>query len=593
MSALPVPLQPWAEWLALFPADQAALLGEPLVRLSPLLGPIRQRAASAAHEPEGVGAIARRGGFERLLISQWAYADAAPDEFMRRAAHGELLFTGPEPATSRRPFRCVALFDAGPAQLGAPRLLHVAMLILLARRADLVGAQFQWGLLQDAGLLHEDAPAAAIKRLLGARSFASANRDDADIWDAMFDATPDECWLIGDPDACAPAAVNARLQVRRSWQAEELEVALTQQGRTRALALPLPDAECTTRLLRQLASPSDGGRATVTAPATHALRRPPLFGTQAGWIAAPTLDGNATIYHIPQSLHAPPGRPRVFAGMPHAERIIAVGLFKRSLGVLALRKGALHPTGFPGQLFSGANVSSLAMPAREAFHAVPGTAHWAPVFHLRCNASMERLLVLDAAGGLVCWTRILHRDGRGLVDEFRLIATGVIGATQGAHAVTFAVANDSGVQLYMVTHLDLSKTPVGARLQRGDRYHFGADGVYALRRPDQRWLAGTRGGGAIVEVERDSEVLGCARGPWSEQAGLVVLSPNRKRIEFHTEDQRRVLVDSGEKIARASVDPHTGRVAWLTDVSRTLVVQGIGDKEPCLRVLSREAQGEG
>src|SRR5690349_8014918 len=104
---LPPLLQPWAGWLALFPDDLAATLGQLLLRLQPLVGPLRRHAARVAVEPAGVGDIVRRGSYERLLLSEWAMADGAPDEFLRRAANNELLFTGPEPANSETSLRSV------------------------------------------------------------------------------------------------------------------------------------------------------------------------------------------------------------------------------------------------------------------------------------------------------------------------------------------------------------------------------------------------------------------------------------------------------------------------------------------------------
>jgi hypothetical protein len=39
----------------------------------------------------------------------------------------------------------LALFDAGPSQLGSPRIAHIAALIVLANRADSAGSSFTWG----------------------------------------------------------------------------------------------------------------------------------------------------------------------------------------------------------------------------------------------------------------------------------------------------------------------------------------------------------------------------------------------------------------------------------------------------------------
>jgi hypothetical protein len=50
----------------------------------------------------------------------------------------------------------IVLFDTGPDQLGSPRLAHLAILIVLIRRAHRALANFSWGILQNLGmqLLH-------------------------------------------------------------------------------------------------------------------------------------------------------------------------------------------------------------------------------------------------------------------------------------------------------------------------------------------------------------------------------------------------------------------------------------------------------
>ncbi len=70
-------------------------------------------------------------------------------EFFRRAASREQLFHRllcREPAGIRR---SVVLLDAGPFQLGAPRLAQMAALVVFARRAAQGRADLSWGVLQD------------------------------------------------------------------------------------------------------------------------------------------------------------------------------------------------------------------------------------------------------------------------------------------------------------------------------------------------------------------------------------------------------------------------------------------------------------
>jgi len=115
---LPATLEPWRPWLALFPADLVEPVGAMLLQLHPKIGRLDSAVLRTNDMPIGVGDIVRRGHYERLLMSEWMVADSEPDEFVRRAGSGELLFTGPVPDTRKRSRRSVALFDAGPSQLG-------------------------------------------------------------------------------------------------------------------------------------------------------------------------------------------------------------------------------------------------------------------------------------------------------------------------------------------------------------------------------------------------------------------------------------------------------------------------------------------
>ena len=133
---LPDALRPWSTWLAPLDATLALALGALLVSLEPLLGTPRGALVDGEREPDGLGDLSRRGPYHRLLATEWALADEVPDEFLRRAASHEHLFLAPRMVSRRHGASLVAVFDAGPAQWGGPRLAHLALWILLARRAD-------------------------------------------------------------------------------------------------------------------------------------------------------------------------------------------------------------------------------------------------------------------------------------------------------------------------------------------------------------------------------------------------------------------------------------------------------------------------
>ncbi len=142
---LPPALRPWSESLAFLSVEAALHLG-PLVRRLDAL--VRRHDAHDAHEgePDGYGGLTTRGHPERLLLTEWLLAEEIPEEFIRRAAERELLhmepaFLAPAPAGK------VAVFcDVGPDQLGAARLVQLAALIVLHRRALARGSELVVGL---------------------------------------------------------------------------------------------------------------------------------------------------------------------------------------------------------------------------------------------------------------------------------------------------------------------------------------------------------------------------------------------------------------------------------------------------------------
>jgi len=144
---LPPDLAPWRAHLDLFPPELAASLGAWVPDLDRLIGPLRSARPLATGEPDGFHGIVRRGGVERLLLTEWLLADEAPEEFARRAVMNELAFLEVARRSPVRAVSSVVLFEAGPTQIGSPRIAHLAALIVLARRAERQGARFSWGLL--------------------------------------------------------------------------------------------------------------------------------------------------------------------------------------------------------------------------------------------------------------------------------------------------------------------------------------------------------------------------------------------------------------------------------------------------------------
>ncbi|MFC3246842.1 hypothetical protein [Chromobacterium piscinae] len=246
---------PWHDCLSGFSAELAAELGELLRRLAPALGGYHDASRGDELAPQGLDDLRRRGPYEHLLASEWLLADEIPDEFLRRAASGEHLFLSPTPRERQADRRIVALFHAGNWQLGAPRLAHLALCILLDRRAKAAGGEFHWGSLQAPGEWRVGAEPDELKRLLRARAYRNFDQPLYQEWHKNLSELPlvDECWLIGYPldkqGLLAPQFTH-QVDIAPTLRGEALRVAIRDRRGERSLTLPLPSGDAGAALLQ-------------------------------------------------------------------------------------------------------------------------------------------------------------------------------------------------------------------------------------------------------------------------------------------------------------------------------------------------------
>ena len=145
-SGLPPALRGWSAAFAALTPVTASGLAPLLHRLDELFARHGDTEAPAG-EPAGLAGLTYRGLPERLLVSEWLLADELPEEFLRRAAMRELLHLdtayrhAPPAGTSR------VVVDVGPAQAGVARLVQLAVLIVLHRRAADRGSTLEVGVL--------------------------------------------------------------------------------------------------------------------------------------------------------------------------------------------------------------------------------------------------------------------------------------------------------------------------------------------------------------------------------------------------------------------------------------------------------------
>lgn len=246
------PLRTWQAELEGLPDEAIDAIGPMLGHLRALVGPMLQRPEPGGGEPDGLTGLTRRGPWERLSISEWAVSDVAPDEFLRRATSGEQLFQELGYHTPQAGRSCRVLLDAGPDQLGQPRLVQLALLVVLARRAAEAGAAFLWGPLQGAQAL-EGWGQEAVSEFLAARTLQAPT--EAGLRRHLPDelGPEHELWVVGGDMAVALGGAGARrVRIELSWQGDELGVQLSLPGgSTRAIQLPALPAVVAKQVFRR------------------------------------------------------------------------------------------------------------------------------------------------------------------------------------------------------------------------------------------------------------------------------------------------------------------------------------------------------
>lgn len=391
---LPPPLAPWRTWLLGFDEELALAVGALLQRLQPLLGPLAALRRSGEADPDGIDDLRRRGSYERLLLSEWAIADALPEEFLRRAAAGEHLFLHPRRVQPRGNAQIVALFDCGPLQLGTPRLVHIALAILLAQRAERLGARFGWGCLQEATPLAALDQASDLQSLLLRRSLLPADDTAVAAWRTTLQALPQatECWLIGATAALLPTTHCVTLRRRLDGR---IALQLSARHNQRETLLDAPPAAAGERLLRGeftgLAVPKKPARGTAAA-ARFGLDRPPLLDHDGKRILLPLL-GEPGLLQVRQTPRASQRvESNVLRWRSGASLLAPLFLSRGCGGVLSL---AGHLRGWNMDPFK-----QLARPATEAMNTAPGQGRWLQAVMLGPANGSAKLLLLDNAGNL-------------------------------------------------------------------------------------------------------------------------------------------------------------------------------------------------
>ncbi|QWF18631.1 hypothetical protein [Lysobacter capsici] len=594
---LPDTLKPWHAWLGWFDPELAGVLGELMLRLHPLLGAFRMRALRGAVEPEGIDDLRRRGSYERLLLSEWALAEVVPEEFDRRAAAGEHLFLSPKLVAREVDALTVAVFDTGPTQLGAPRLVHVAMWILLAQRAQAAKARFAWGVLGKPGELFDADNADALKQLLNERSFTPGGeaawqraaqaglpppREDYEReWQQRLDAaqpSPGERWSIGSH--AHGYGLGHRVDVQRAGE-NELAIVIAARQARRETRLALPAAAPSSRLLRgKFKLPT---QPAIQAPKTKgrlSLKQAPIVSA-TGYTIAAIQDGTnaANVYRLPseEAEQRPPATLR----------------WAKRKNLLA---ATLDGTQFGALLANGSNLDFWQLidfdhaPLPSEVNVAAAQARYMPCFRMHRGHRGESCLYLLAGRKLLCWQRQSSRQTRYKPTRFVVAEDGVLAiADHGREKMIFLRLQNGQLALCSIDAVSqslLQEVPLQGEVSsgflagrlEGGQWRGGACvevpvGGHGGERSTIwrvfRWSDGPREDHEII-LPSDWKVLGLRQSA-GNQIDLIALRPDRRGVVRIGKDGRSTLYESVPPISVGTVATAADTIA-LIDQYRSLVV---------------------
>ncbi|MDY0836074.1 hypothetical protein [Pseudomonas sp. SED1] len=593
---LPDSLQPWSQWLEWFAPDHLPLFADLLGRLNPLLGPLRGRQQGGVPEPDGLGDLQRRGPYERLLSSEWLLAEEVPDEFLRRAAVGEHMFLAPQYRAREANRLMVVLFDAGPLQLGAARLVHLALLILLARRAAEAGAELRWGILQREPALYELGAASNLKQLLNARTYEVVSEQHGQAWRDWMAEQPQtvgECWLVGQrlPEA-VPACCTHRAHVQRSLDGQSLSFEL-RAGGTRQVKLPMPDERQALQLLKGRFEGEAAEAPVINAQVPRvALTLPPVISGAGNYVALRLLDqpGMAVI-KLPSPNQKKPlsVRTQLWSSYQHA---LAVTFLSRELGAVLSSEEALAFWNIPG-------LAPVKKPSREQLLLPPGTATFLPVAWLR-NPNAERVYLLDSQGRLAYWesdrAKALDRSKPRQTHE---LASGVLGLAR-VDQFTLAYVRNAGGRLFAqsaaadearIESYALSVAEgVSQVLFAGNslwRRHFGGCALLTSKGVNESWHVITPKTVPVIKEYIDLasgwKAIGLLLDVGKDQPSLLLVNAGQRAIGLYSNGQQKLLFTTSDVISRYSFCPMSGLLAVLTS-SRELLVYHVASGDLRLQV---------
>ncbi len=601
----PRSLAPWAQHLNIFPRELSLALGAMVQRIASAIGSMRSRSYLGAGDIDGFDGISRRGSYEKLVASEWLLADEMPDEFARRAVMGEHLFlelARREPSAARV---SLAIFDAGPNQLGAPRIAHIATLIALARRAEAAGARFGWGIAQQVNKpIFPGVTTAEVMHLIEARDTREVTEDDIAAWrEKVADWKElDDFWVIGGSRIAKFESHRglSHLSVRDVFEPNANRLSLTVQGASSApknIFLDLPDERACARLLRDPFEEATAAPQFVKktiAPVSNLV-----FSSNGAYLFARAANGGIVSYPVPNSSRAGIGKPKIYRSAK-TDNIVAIGKVRKSIILISAKENIvkveyLHNNKQTAGFVAG-NYESVHK--NICFAPFNGETSLQPCFRLPLSKPLQsELFVMDAE-------RSLFRLGQ--VKGYKNLSQNSVGSAWLLAKEVLAVAHRSFNQriIYVgketpgnrwrivsisdeITKRDLpfEGTPTNAFFgvcEYGPDNHYG---IIAIEQNHSDWWVINAWATESLTPLFDSCVVGVVQNSENyRRLCLVVLESNRRTIALRDTTRQIEIHTASAPIETVTVSHATPQIAYST-IEGEVVVYSLTHKEVVCRFL--------
>jgi len=596
---LPPSLALWAGYLQIFPEEVSLALGPIIQRVSMLIGSPQPRLNEKEGEPDGFDGLNRRGTYERLLLSEWMLADELEDEFMRRAVMGEHLFLNRARSSPVGTRASLALFDAGPSQLGSPRIAHIAALIVLANRADTARSTFSWGVLQQPETAaFQDVNAGNIMTLLEARSHCEVGEIEVAAWEEQLATWSglDDVWLIGGQrlSRFQTEKRSSRLYVEDILEPGKRELKLScnsASGSASEVTLELPTNNISTRLLRDpfaVAVPEIQKTADSTYTGSSLL-----FDMTGTKLFTRTAKWGVTAFNVPNSPRAGTGPPKSYHTRAWRS-VCAVGRVGRAIALISPEDRFVHleycrqgPVNLPPGNYTGYNSNVFFTPSAD-------DGPLMPCFSLPWG----EIVAVDGAGSLFRFSRLIGEPkslgSTRLSGTVHLVATDVLAVNFSNNRLVYVGREwpDNEFRIVSIGQgiartTTVEPTALRAFFGPASRYADPEFGLLALEKTDFQWAVVSRKEIKVLAKPVGAKVFGVLmdddRG--DHDAGLLTLEDDRQTATLYGRNWRKEIFRAHAPVEHIALCQREPYIAYST-IHGEIVIYSVRHRSDLCRYFS-------